>query len=254
MTGARAAALKAASDIAGAGVATLKAAIATPSASSTGAASTRTPETFSWSDSAKPWARTRSSRTQQRVERRQRRGRALLARARLEQTDLRVAVEPGERGLPDRGRIGRHAAADAHLDAETRETGLHAFDIDDVRTVGHADRGGLDLRADQIAQQRPCERAQIGARDRVEAEVEALQRQPKQPCPGDLLQIAELHQRVEEAERGRVVGAGGTRDLGKGQFRPRRREGLQHAKALRERLHGVLFGRLFGHESSEYEF
>ena len=69
-------------------------------------------------------------------------------------------------------------------------------------------------------------------------------------CLGDLLDIAELHQRVQETKRGGVVDAGGARDLREPHFGPFGREGLEHAKALRERLHGILFRnrwRLFAH-------
>ena len=60
--------------------------------------------------------------------------------------------------LADGGRIGRHAAADAHVDAEPHEAGLDALDIDEVGAVGHGDRGGLDRVVDELAQQGAGER------------------------------------------------------------------------------------------------
>ena len=65
--------------------------------------STRAAETFSWSDSAKPWARTRSSRRQQRVERRQGRG-ACAARAGAPRADGSACRSGARRARPARSR------------------------------------------------------------------------------------------------------------------------------------------------------
>ncbi len=241
-----------------AGAATDKAASGTPSASSTGAASTRKPGDVLLVGQREPAAPDLLQSHEQGIEARQCGRRQLATRCRLEQLDLGLARQMRQHRLADRGRVGGHAAADPNVDAKAHEACLNPFDIDEIGAVRHGDRSRLDRIIDELAQHGTRELAQVGAGDRVEAEIETLQRQPESLRFGKLLDVAELHQRVEEAKRSGVVDAGGARHFRKPHFDAFGRERFQHAKTLRERLNRILVrGRCHGirarFESSDSE-
>ena len=92
-------------------------------------------------------------------------------------------------------------------------------------------------------------RPQVGARNGVEADIEAFQRQAKPSRVVDFFDVAEHHERIEQAEGGALVETGTTRDVSQHQFRLIARERFDDLEALGERLHHVLFGfRVFAHD------
>src|SRR5205814_220702 len=96
--------------------------------------------------------------------------------------------------------------------------------------------------ADQAAQDRPRLRAQIGAANGIEAQIQAFERQTEFARVLDLLDVAEHDQRIEQPERGCVVEVCAPRDFGENKFRLVACEGLEHAKALREGIDDILVG------------
>jgi hypothetical protein len=90
---------------------------------------------------------------------------------------------------------------------------------------------------------------QVGARNGIEADIEAFERQAKPSRVVDFFDVAEHHERIEHAEGGALVETGTTRDVGQNQLRLIAGERLKDLEAFGERLHHVLFGCcVFAHD------
>src|SRR5437762_13253854 len=145
--------------------------------------------------------------------------------------------------------MNRHATADADINAEARHASLHSLDVDNLDALENTDRRRFVHLANQDAQDRPRLRAQIGAANGIEAQVEAFERQPEFARVLDLLDVAQHDQRVQKPERGCVVEVCASCDFGENELRLVARKGLQDAKALREGIDDILVrevGHLFG--------
>src|SRR5207247_6948480 len=142
--------------------------------------------------------------------------------------------------------MNRHATADADINAEARHASLHSFDVDNLDALENTDRCRFVHLADQAAQDRPRLRAQIGAANGIEAQIQAFERQTEFARVLDLLDVAQHDQRVEQPERGCVVEVCATRDFGEYELRLVARKGLEHAKALRQGIDDILVGEV-GH-------
>src|SRR5690349_13908532 len=79
-------------------------------------------------------------------------------------------------------------------------------------------------------------------RDGVEAQVQALEREPELAAVLHLLDVAQHDKRVEQPEGRRIVESGAPGDLREQQLRLVAGESLEHAETLRERVDDVLVG------------
>ena len=168
----------------------------------------------------------------QRLKRRSRCGAAAVARmrsrsARRQERQDGVADDAARRG---------NERADADVDAEPRQAGAHPLDIEHVAAVEHAEARRLADLVDQRAQDRPRQFAQVGAADGVQAEIDHLQGQAEALAVRHARDVAQHHQRVEHAERGAGIDAGGARHLAQRHLGAFGAEGFEHAQSLGQRI------------------
>ena len=117
----------------------LTAATTRPSRSRIGAATERRPSSSSWSTSAQPCARTRSSSARSASAERHRARRQRPSSHARQVGVERLVGQAGEQDAAHRGRVGREARADVDRHGHDPRDG-HARDVDDVVAVEHRHR------------------------------------------------------------------------------------------------------------------